>query len=216
MIDSERMVDDVMWRTGIGERTDADAIVATILESLAGLLTAADARAILAALPDRLAGAFRRGMSGGAVAPAELVERLSVSEDIDVGIATEHARVACSALAENLDPESLTLLAHRLPREWVDWFRPPARETASPSERGVLPGHGHTLATGRPGSQRPLAEASPSTTHSESVARADNPHADTKVSTASALTDDPIATGRAAAEAPIAEARDERSRRSRR
>ena len=213
MIDGERLVEDVMWRTGIGERTNAGTVVATVLETLAGLLATNDARVIAAALPGTLAGAFRGGLKGCASSPAELVERLSVCEDVNLGIAVEHARVGCSALAESLDPDLLTLLSHRLPREWVGWFVPAATDTGSPPPSGVMPGHGHTLATGRPGSERPLAASRPSTAHAESVARAANPHADTKMSSATTLTDEPMATAREGSQSPVAEVRDERSRR---
>jgi len=117
------------------------------------------------------------------------------------------------AFIECLDGEARTLLARRLPPIWAAVFAPVPNAAETEVPAGTVPGHGHSLATGRPGSRRPLAEAAPAPGQSDSVVTADNPHADSKLSSAREPAESGrLATARVGADYPIAQAKDERPR----
>jgi uncharacterized protein (DUF2267 family) len=209
-----RLIDEVMWRSGLGDAAVAETAVATVLEALGCLLPPADARFLAGALPPAFARAMAAADRHAFRDPSALYARFSVSEDIDLGVAMEHANATCGALADALDAESRLLLARRLPPEWAALFAPVPRAPARDAAPGTVPGHGHTLATGRPGSRRPLAESAPPAAQSDSVVTEDNPHGADKLSSASETAGpSPIATARPGAEEPLADARDERVRR---
>lgn len=177
MIDHGALLDEVIWRGGIHDRARAEAAVAAALDALAQQLAARDRGFIAAQLPPP-AAAVQRPSPSAALRPSDLYAQLATSGEISLGSAVEHAKAACSAVTEFLDAEARSLLARRLPPAWATLFAPVtfAPETDVPA--GTLPGHGRTLATGRPGSRRPLAEAAPSAAQSHSVVSADNPHGD--------------------------------------
>jgi uncharacterized protein (DUF2267 family) len=209
------LIDEVMWRSGLGDPAAAATVVALVLEELPMLLRPDEARFVAASLPEGVAkpGTTPRPREDKPTfEPAFLYTRLSEAEHVSRGVAMEHARAACAAIADALGPEQRVLLARRLPPAWSTLFEPPPREPAS-EQRGTVPGHGHTLATGRPGSGRPIAEGAPPPAQADSVVRADNPHGDTKLASATATGPTPLARAHPGAEEPIAEARDERLRR---
>jgi uncharacterized protein (DUF2267 family) len=184
MIDHGALVDEVIWRGGIHDRSRADAAIAAALDAVAQQLGAADRAFIAAQLPPPLAAAAQRPSRSAALRPSDLYAQLATSGEISLGSAVEHANAACSAVAEFLDAEARSLLARRLPPVWAALFAPVTFATEADVPAGMRPGHGHTLATGRPGSRRPLAEAAPSAAQFDSVVTADNPHGDSKLSSA--------------------------------
>lgn len=205
------MLDEVMWRGAIPEVSSAEAAVQAALEMLADHLSAEDARAIAGHLPPSLAKALQRRGSSPMASPDALYGRLAESEQITLGLAVERARAACTSIAGALDEEERLRLARRLPPEWAELFVDVTRAPASELPPGTVPGHGHTLATGKPGSRHSLAEASPRGAQAESVVSTENPHADTKLSS---VRESPVAgslaTGQPGANQPIAGAKDER------
>jgi hypothetical protein len=183
-IDHDALVEEVMWRGGIRDRSVAEATVAAVLDAVAQQLGAPDRSFLAEQLSAPMAAAVQRPTPSAALKPSDLYAQLATSGQISVGLAIEHARAACSALAEFVDGEARSLLARRLSPPWAALFAPAqfAAETDTPA--GIVPGHGNTLATGRPGSRSPLAEAAPRSAQSDSVVTAENPHGDTKLSSA--------------------------------
>ncbi|HVX93544.1 MAG TPA: DUF2267 domain-containing protein [Polyangia bacterium] len=209
-VDRDSLIADVMWRGAVGEAPRAEAAVLAVLDALAGLLPPPDAELLAASLPPDLAGALAPAEHEPPSDPGALFDRVAAAEHVSAGLAVEHARAACEALAAAFDPEQRILLARRLPHAWAELFAPPPRAPAAELSLGTPPGHGHTLATGRPGSDRPLAGDRPADAQAHSVAE-ENPHADTKLSSAPGpVVERPLATARNGSEEPLAEARDER------
>jgi uncharacterized protein (DUF2267 family) len=205
------LLEDVMWRGGLRDDARAELALDTVVEALATLLAPADARFVAAGLPEAYATKIATPLPPPLPTPQDLYERIAASEHVTVGLAVEHAHAACEALADSWDAEQRMLVARRLPTEWAALFEPVDRAPAADTPRGRLPGHGHTLATGRPGSQRSLSGAHPPGAQSQSVASADNPHEDGKLSSATEAADgEQLGSKRPGADEPIAEARDER------
>jgi hypothetical protein len=134
---------------------------------------------------------------------------LTEAQRVTRGTAIERVGAVCESLRDELDAERRLLLARRLPAEWAALLdsAPRAREADEP--HGTLPGHGHTLATGRPGSRHPLSQSGPRPAQADSIA-AENPHGDSKLSSATAPGVEPLATARPGTEETLATARDER------
>jgi len=155
----EALVEEVRWRGAIAGRSAAKDTIAVTLATLAQHLTPEVAATIAAQLPAALARALARPGSPAPETPGALYRRLADRADISLGLAVERARAACAALANGIDHEARVLLVRRLPPEWAELLEtaPDAAQTDRPA--GVVAGHGHTLATGKPGSLRPLAEA---------------------------------------------------------
>jgi uncharacterized protein (DUF2267 family) len=212
MRDRRWLIEDVMWRSGLHDSATASTVLSMVLEELPALLRPDEARFVASSLPEGVAAPLTRPGHRAPRAPRALYERLSAAGRCSRGVAMEHAQAACGALADALGDEPRDLLARRLPPEWAVLFESPPRE-AGEEARGTVPGHGHTLATGRPGSEHPLAEGASPSAQTESVVRADNPHGDTKLSSAREAGPTPLATAHPGTDEPIAEARDERQRR---
>jgi uncharacterized protein (DUF2267 family) len=150
-IDGDRLVGDVMWRAAIPDPRAAATAVEATLEALGERLSAHDAAAFAECLPPSFAAALVRLARHTAPKPAALYARLAVTEGVSAGQAVEHAETVCHALGEALGPEERLFLQRRLPPEWAALFVPRPRATESPSPPGPVPGHGHTLATGKLG-----------------------------------------------------------------
>jgi uncharacterized protein (DUF2267 family) len=209
-VDRESLIADVMWRGAVGEAPTAEAAVVAVLDALAGLLPPHDAELLAASLPPDLAGALAPADHEPPADPGVLFERVAAAEHVSAGLAVEHARAACEALAAAFDAEQRILLARRLPHAWAELFAPPPRAPAAEMAAGAMPGHGRTLATGRPGSERPLAEEGPPAAQSGSVAD-ENPHAETKLSSAPGpFVERPLATSRTGSDDSLAEVRGQR------
>jgi len=207
--------EDVMGRGVIHEPAEAEGAIRSTLEALAELLAPADATAIAAALPPGLASVIVRRPRGSAQPLGDLYARIAASEGVSLGRAVEQVGAVCQAVAEALDVDGRVLLQRRLTPEWAQLFaleeRAPAPD-GPPGAPGTAPGHGHTLATGRPGSRRPLSEARSPGAQTESVVASENPHAKTKLSSgAPAAAEAPLASARPGAQHPLAGAKDERS-----
>lgn len=148
-----------MWRGSIPDTGRAQAAIEAVLDAVAGHLPDQDRAFIADRLPEPYAAAVRRPTRSAASRPDDLYAQLATREEVSLGLAIEHARAACSGLAELAGAEARALLARRLPPDWAALFRPAARASAAGVPRGPVPGHGQTLATGKPGSSRPLSEA---------------------------------------------------------
>ena len=209
--DKGTLLEDVMWRGALRDYARAELAVDTVADALGTLLAPADARFVAAGLPEAFARRIATRAPLPISTPQDLYERLAASEQVTVGLAVEHAHAACEALLDAWDSEQRTLLARRLPPDWAALFEPAPRAPAADIPPGRIPGHGHTLATGKPGSERSLADTSPPAAQSSSVAVADNPHEDYKLSSATEAADgEPLGSKRPGADEPFAEAKDER------
>jgi uncharacterized protein (DUF2267 family) len=154
-IDRDQVLGEVMWRAAIPDPHTAETAVEATLEALGERLSARDAAAFAEYLPPTFAAALVRLARHTAPKTTALYARIAVTEGVSAGVAVEHAETVCHALAEAVGPEERLFLQRRLPPEWAALFvtRPRAQASASPS--GPIPGHGHTLATGRPGRSTP-------------------------------------------------------------
>jgi uncharacterized protein (DUF2267 family) len=210
-IDRHALIEDVMWRGGIRDRAGAEAALEQSLEAVAAHLGADDRKSVAERLPASFAAIVIQPARAATAGMRDLYARIAAREKISLGRAVEYVQAAGGALAELLDETARELLVRRLPAEWSALFVPVAPASEADLPPGTQPGHGHTLATGRPGSLHPLAEAAPRGAQADSVAAAANPHADSKLSSSRGPAGGhPLATGRPGAEDPIAEATDER------
>jgi uncharacterized protein (DUF2267 family) len=159
----ESFMGEVSWRSGVDSRQRIERAIQATLEIVGERMNARDAQQLADQLPAPLGEHLRKAPSHRAFGVEELFEHVKDQEPSRrLGIAVEHAKVVCQVLAEALDFDGQQLLRSRLPPEWADLFSP--REPGHDREewpRGPAPGHGHTLASGRPGSRRPLSEAAP-------------------------------------------------------
>jgi uncharacterized protein (DUF2267 family) len=213
-VDRAAFLEEVMWRGAIHEPAEAEAAIRATLEAVSEQLAPEDAAALARALPSLAAPAPARRDPSSAQLLADLHARIAASEGVSLGRAVEQVRAVCLTVADALELEQRLLLERRLPADWAQLFALETRAPPADAPRGTPPGRGHTLATGRPGSQHPLAEGYPPRAQSDSVVTSENPHADTKLSSAAVSTDEEaLATGRPGATDSIAEAKDERPRR---
>ena len=189
LIDPVVLVDDVMWRGGLRDRARAEAALEAVLDALASHLAAADRAFIAEQLPPPYTTAVQRPTTAAASRPSDLYAQLATRDEVSLGAAVEQARAACAALAAIVGDDTRSLLLRRLPPDWAALFAPVAAAPETDVPASMVPGHGQTLATGRPGSSRPLSEAEPPPAQPDSVAAA-NPHADRKLSSAGAPGDE--------------------------
>jgi uncharacterized protein (DUF2267 family) len=155
----ESFIEEVGWRAGLGERGTVLRAIETTLEIVGERLDPTLVADLAEQLPRPLGEILTRRGQHAAFGVEELYEHVKDQEPVRLGIAVEHARVVCELVAEALDGEALGRLRSSLPAPWAALFVPRARDQPAPSP-GPPPGTGHTLASGRPGSQRPLSEAS--------------------------------------------------------
>jgi uncharacterized protein (DUF2267 family) len=170
----------VMAHTGADEK-EAHAAITAVLAALAQELGRLEADALADALPRTLSSALHAQRN---VAGDSLPERVAFIERVSSGRAREHVGAVCTVLAELLPESLLSRLAHALAPGSAAWLAPPSPEADEPHLRPRR----HTLAEGRPGSDRPLSESRPPAAQSDSVVIADNPHGDTKLSSSRGLT----------------------------
>jgi uncharacterized protein (DUF2267 family) len=156
----------------------AKAALQATLAALGEQLTSDEREALAAELPDDLAKIMRTGHPSAHGGVDAFYRSVSERENRPLGVALEHAQVVCRVLAETL---SATTRLRRNIGELGELFEP-AEETAEPVEaqrawnvarsddphaetklssaRGLRQEqHEHTLATGRPGSNRPLSKS---------------------------------------------------------
>ena len=211
-IDPEAVVEEVMWRGAIRDHASAKAAVEVVLRALALNLSRGDADTLAEVLPSPFASMFERDNVAAPPDPRTVCAALAASHNISLGHAVEHVRAVCDAMVGALDPELRALLWRRIPAQWTDLLVGPAPALESKAPPGTVPGHGHTLATGRSGSRRPLAEARPPAAQADSVITDDNPHAASKLSSGSTpVGAQPLSSARFGGESSIADFKDERS-----
>jgi uncharacterized protein (DUF2267 family) len=150
-IDRNQLFGEVMSQAAIPDPYTAELAVDATLAALGERLSAHDAASFAHCLPPTFAAALGRLGRHTAPKTTALYARIAVTEGVSAGVAVEHAETVCHALAEVLGPEERLFLQRRLPPEWAVLFVPRQRAQESASPPGPVPGHGHTLATGRPG-----------------------------------------------------------------
>ena len=195
MIDAAHLVTRVAARTGAPSLDAARRAVEATVDLLGTQLTAAEAKVLAADLPTELV-AWVRGAQSADRSGEETLAHLAAQESIPRAAAVEYAHVVCQVLAEEVPAETRALLSRRLPAPWCELFHArSAPPPPAPLHHAPPPGAGHTLASGRPGSQHPVADHGAERAHAGSLVRDDNPHGSEKLSSAAAP-DDEIATAR--------------------
>ncbi|MRG95608.1 DUF2267 domain-containing protein [Polyangium spumosum] len=191
-MDEATFLDEVAWRGGLGDAASARRIVEVVLAAFAEALVLDEARALAHALPAPLAAWVLAGPHAGNLAEDALYRRVADREGTLIGFAIEHSRLVLGVLGDRLPETTRVRLRRHLGPELAALLAPRAPLPAPPAHLRKPPepalGEGHTLATGRPGSQKPVSEAAPERAHAESVVRAENPHEDTKLSSSRGLT----------------------------
>jgi uncharacterized protein (DUF2267 family) len=202
MVNEGVLIEDIAARAPFRDQSSAVEAVRAALEKLGACLTHADAEALAEVLPAELAASVRRPRRHRVLPIEELFRHVSRREEVAFGLAVEHAETILTALAVHLPFELRGRLHGHLPHAWARFLEPRIFEPpGSPPSHG----HGHTLAEGRPGSQRPLSEGAPPGAQSESVA-ADNPHQATKLSSApEPVGDEPLTIARPGSANPLSE-----------
>ena len=122
MTESERLIDDVMVRGTIGDRSFARAVVEGVLDAVAAPLGPEDRSTVARRLPGPFAAVVRRPSPDAATQPSVLCARLSHREKISLGLAFEHMKSACAAVADRLDGHGRSVLVRRLAPEWSALF----------------------------------------------------------------------------------------------
>jgi len=155
------LIDEVAGRTGL-ERSAAAAAVQGAVEVLAAGLepvTRADLLAVLPGADERVA------IASGPATADELYRRTAQALGMREAEALETAQVVCQLIGARLSGEARARLAQQLDPELVQVMTDPvgAAPAAAPLHRAG--GEGHTLASGRPGSERPLSESAPGGDH---------------------------------------------------
>lgn len=184
MMKYEPFVAEVAARLGLSVRSEAEHAIDATLSVLGAHLPEPHAAAVTKQLPIELAQMLHGRSYRGDVELADFYAEVREAEGVPMGFAMEHALVVCQVLAEAVDLEARKHLSVHAPRSMAPLFTLRSMPAAAPphlSEHIVLPGSGHTLASGRPGSEHPLSEAV-GAGHRDSIARSDDPHADVKLS----------------------------------
>jgi uncharacterized protein (DUF2267 family) len=200
--DEEILIDDVMARAPFRDRGLALQAIAATLEKLAACLPRGDAQALAEELPEALRTSVQPPRRRRAPTIEALVQHVSQREEVELGLAVEHAEAVLAALGDRLPFEVRGRLHRHLPHAWARLLEPRLFEPPGlPPSRGL----GSTLAEGRAGSRRPLSEAAPPGPQSQSVG-AQNPHANRKLSSTPGPEDShSLASGRPGSERPVAE-----------
>jgi uncharacterized protein (DUF2267 family) len=209
------LVAEVQRRGPFETLDEAERALAVIARVLGERLLAEEAVAVAGALPEPIAGRLRGAGYERDFDVDELYHRVARGEGVGRAFGVEHAQAGCQVLGEALPEDVRLRLQKHLGPAFAPLFAP--RDAALPPPRPVHgaqpapPGHGTTLATGRPGSSHPLSEGQAERAQTQSVARAQNPHGDTKLSTSRGLTqerlDESLAAGRPGPERPISGAK---------
>lgn len=198
----------------LGDENQAAEVFWACLDALGTTLQADDRRALSGALPssivDRmLACRFEPGTKETAV-----VAQVAQATGLTPGRALEVVQVVARSLAVSL-PEGLRARLERHAGEDLAqlWSRPAQPPPPDKPIHHAPPGHGHTLASGRPGSRHPLSESGP-IGHVDSIAANPDPRGDRKLSSAPGATTAEregrtIAEGRPGSHRPLSEGGDE-------
>lgn len=169
------------------------------LRALRRGLTDDDADWLALDLGPELAAPLLRGVYVGDVSLEPFYRWVARFAGLRRGVAREQAQVVCRVLAELLSPSTVARLQRCLPELAALFAQPELEQPASePHHLRDEPAPDHTLAGGKPGSERPLCDARPSNAagspadaarrgHAHSVAVSDDPHGDSKLSGARGL-----------------------------
>ncbi|MCB9704014.1 MAG: hypothetical protein H6711_19150 [Myxococcales bacterium] len=176
-MDGRTIESQVRDRTGL----DGDAAAATVraaLAVIAGALYREETEALAELLPTAEAAALR----GAAVDEAPACERAALDQalaarlEISVGSASERLAIVGEALAWAVAPAQREGLVRRLPPVIGALLTiGPTPTPSEPLHRGVRAGEGHTLGSGRPGSETPVSGGIVGA-HPGSIAADDDPH----------------------------------------
>lgn len=209
----EDLIAEVERRAAFETTDDAERALAVAARVLGERLLAEETAAVAGALPEPVAGRMRAAGYQRDFNLDELYNRVARGEGVGRAFGMEHAQAACQVIGEAL-PEAVRLrLQKHLGPAFAPLFEPRAPGLAPPrpvhGAPDVAPGHGSTLASGRPGSLHPLSEGRADRAHAESVAQSDDPHAATKLSTSRGMTQerqgDSLAAGRPGPEHPVSD-----------
>lgn len=180
---TQDFVDAVKRAGGFATVASAARAVDAALEALGARLVPAERDLLAASLPQALAARLASAGGQGQLDVEDIVREVADREDVPPATAREHLEVVLSILAERLDAETRARLEGHLPPAVLALLGPlPVTAAAAAPTRPVR--SGHTLASGRPGSEHPLSEARSDCVQAQSVA-AENPHGDTKLSSTS-------------------------------
>lgn len=185
-MDKHSFMERVKMHTGLDDPPSLHAAVDATLETLGEWLVDLHAREIARELPPEMSAVLLKHPSQMLDHDVkEFFERVALREGVEVRHAVEHATAICEALGVEVDETSRHHLTADLNEDVKALFQRKSPGSSLPLHQpaGTRPAdEGHTLASGRPGSERPLSEANTSGAHSQSVAASDNPHGDTKLS----------------------------------
>ena len=208
----ERLIDDMTEGLGIDPELADRGLWATV-HALGPSVQPEDRRALPAHVPQRIRDAIAAARYVGPLDEEALYEGVARRVPTTIGHAREMAQVVLRLLSARVGPELRGRLAHHAgpSMAWL-WAQPPRPDPAPVRPRAAPPpGHGHTLASGRPGSLHPLADAGP-LGHADSIARSENPKGDRKLSSAHGTTAEQkhrtLAEGQPGSDHAISEERD--------
>lgn len=209
-LDREQLLRSVCRLGALEDHTDAARWIESTLEVLGSLLYERDRGQLAARLPQGWGHALRREEPAQEFDLDTFYARIGADESVRPGVARERVQAVCTALAEQLDSETLTWLRLRLPDGYEALFlkrpTPPPPPGKGPTRQRA--GTGRSLASGHEGSQRPISSAGLQG-QSNSIARSGDPHADTRLSSSRGTKAErrrkTIATGRPGSEHPVSE-----------
>jgi hypothetical protein len=208
----ERLIDEITEALGVEPKMAERGLWATV-HAVGPSVQPEDRRALPTSVPPRIRDAIAASRYVGPLDEEAFYESVAQRVPTTVGHAREIAQVVLKLISARLGPERRGRLAHHAgpSMAWL-WEQPP-RPDAPPSRSRAAPapGHGHTLASGRPGSLHPLADAGP-LGQTDSVVRSENPKADRKLSSAQGTTAEQthrtLAEGQPGSDHAISEERD--------
>jgi uncharacterized protein (DUF2267 family) len=151
-MDESELIEIVKTRIGAATDADAERAIEAVLTTLGERMPAVDVQVVAAELPPRFARAMQLRSHDPGMSLEEFYARVSRRAGLSHGFAREHVQAVCRALYALLDPRAQPCID-----VWPELVRPSLADRWPP----VVPTHGRTLATGRPGSRHPLSEAKP-------------------------------------------------------
>ena len=127
----QEMVRLVKVRAGLSTAGEARRALEAALGALRCALDDEDARTTARALPHGLSRPLERRASTTARTAGDLYAEAQRRERVALGFAMEHAQVVLQVLAQELEPELVTLLRKRLPADVAALLEPPPRRRRS-------------------------------------------------------------------------------------
>jgi uncharacterized protein (DUF2267 family) len=178
----------VRERAGLQTFREARRALTAALGALRCVLDDTDALALAAAVPKDLARPLRRSATATVRGVDALYAETQRRERVGLGFSMEHTQVVFQVLAERLDPELVSKLRKRVPRDVAALFKrrrtfadpPPHLHEHTPHRETPI----QTLSRSRPGASETLADARGELAQRASVARTSEPHADRMLASA--------------------------------